>query len=294
MKLPDTSPIKYTESGNLIFNRAYADLLHSMQLDSSDSLWQYPDRHPDGCKVVKKIRERDVIRLKIPEHNGYRYFFIKRHHSGYTGLKRFFPGRFLSEGRKEFFHICLFRKYGLATVTPVAAGECSNGSSFIVTEDFSPFATLENLLAHNTGFRERMKHPDGKKTLLAEIARYARKMHDAGLNHCDFNADHILIHCDETSDKPSVAIYDLQRIRQRKYFCFRWLIKSLAEFTFSLPDEFFNENDRESMLLLYKGKEKPGAGERVQLLWIRTKVERIRKHTEKIMDRHRKNKDLIM
>ncbi|MGE0083571.1 MAG: lipopolysaccharide kinase InaA family protein [Desulfococcaceae bacterium] len=290
--MPNVSAIEYTEGQNLIVNRIYADLLRCMQLDSSDSLWHYADKYPDGC-LVKKIRERDVIRLKLPDIRG--YVFIKRHHAGYTGMKQgmIFPGRIPSEGRKEFFHICQFRKHGLATVTPVAAGECSNGSSFIVTEDFSPFATLENLLAHDTGFRERMKNPDEKKTLLAEIARYARKMHDSGLNHCDFNADHVLIHYDGNSDKPAVAVYDLQRIRKKKYFRFRWLIKSIAELAFSLPDEFFNENDRKSLLLFYNGKEKYGLPEKIQFLWINKKIEIIRKHTEKIMDRHRKEGDLI-
>ncbi len=291
--MPDVSAIEYTEKESLIVNSAYADLLRGMHLDSSDSLWQYSDEHLHRC-VVKKIRERDVIRLKIPDSNGDRCFFIKRHHLGDTGLKQsIFSGRFLSEGRKEFFHICLFRKHGLATVTPVAAGECSNGRSFIITEDFRPFVTLENLPAHDTGFRERMKHPDARKTLLAEIARYARKMHDTGLNHCDFNADHILIHYDGNSDKPAVALYDFQRIRQRKYFRFRWVIKSLAELGFSLPEEFFTENDKKSLLLLYKGKEKPGLWEMLQLMWICGKVERIRKHTQKIMDRHKKHGDFI-
>lgn len=292
--MPDAFPIEYTEGQNLIVNRAYADLLRSMHLDFSDALWEYSDGHTEGC-MVKKIRERDVIRVKIPDSSGYRYFFIKRHHPGYAGLKqwRMFSGRILSEGRNEFFHICQFRNHGLAAVTPVAAGECSGGRAFIVTEDFSPFVSLENLLAHSPEFRERMRNPDQRKTLLAEIARYARKMHDAGLNHCDFNADHILIHYDGNSDRPAVAVYDLQRIRQRKVFRFRWVIKSLAELGFSLPDEFFNENDRKSLFLLYKGKKEPGLWDHMQLLWIRRKMERIRSHTQKIMGRHRKNNDLI-
>ncbi|MEZ4525964.1 MAG: lipopolysaccharide kinase InaA family protein [Desulfobacterales bacterium] len=288
--MPDASVIAYTESENLLVSRAYADLLRGMHLDSSDSLWQYTDRCPDAC-LVKKIRERDVIRLKLPDSSGCRYVFVKRHHTEYAGRKH--PPRFLSEGRKEFFHICRFRKQGLATVAPVAAGECTGGRSFIVTEDFSPFVSLENLLAHNAGFQDRMRNPEAKKTLLAEIARYARKMHDAGLNHCDFNADHVLIHYDGDSDKPAVALYDLQRIRQRKYFRFRWIIKSLAELGFSLPDEFFTQADRNALLLHYKGKEKPGLGEKMQLLWIGRKRERIGKHTRKIMERHRKDGDMI-
>ncbi len=288
--MPDASVTEYTENENLLVNRAYADLLRGMRLDSSEALWQYADSGTDAC-LIKKIRERDVIRLKIPDGNGWRYFFIKRHHTEYAGRKH--SPRFLSEGRKEFFHICRFRKHGLATVDPVAAGECSGGRSFIVTEDFSPFVSLENLLAHNAGFQERMRNPEERKTLLAEIARYARKMHNAGLNHCDFNADHVLIHYDEKSDKPGVAVYDLQRIRQRKHFRFRWVIKSLAELGFSLPDEFFTHADRNALLLHYRGKEKPGLGEKLQLLWIRRKRERIRKHTEKIMERHRKDGDMI-
>jgi len=290
--MPDSSPIEYRESENLIVNLAYAELLRKMQADSSALLWQYPDKAGNGF-LVKKIRQRDVLRMKIPDSSGDRYFFIKRHHLGYAEHKGFFPGRCLSEGRKEFFHICQFRKQGLATVTPVAAGECSGGRSFIVTEDFSPFVTLENLLAHSREFQERMRNPDERKTLTAEIAIYARKMHRAGLNHCDFNADHVLIHYDENSGIPAAALYDLQRIRQRKHFRFRWVIKSLAELGFSLPEEFFSEKDRNSLLLFYKGKEKPGLAEKIQLLWIEKKIKQIQRHTHKIMDRHKKNGDFI-
>jgi len=290
--MPDASFIKYRERENLIVNCAYADLLGNLQTDSSDLLWQYADKGGSGC-LVKKIRQRDVIRVKIPDSSGDRYFFIKRHHGEYAKHKGFFPGKFLSEGRKEFFHICQFRNHGLATVTPIAAGECSNGGSFLVTEDFRPFVTLENLAAHSSQFQARMRNPEQRKTLVAEIAIYARKMHNAGLNHCDFNADHVLVHYDENSDKPGVALYDLQRIRQRKYFRFRWIIKSLAELGFSLPDEFFSEKDREALLLFYKAKERPGLEEKMQLLWIEKKIKRIQRHTEKIMDRHKKHGDFI-
>ncbi len=292
--MPETSFIQYSDWKNLLLNPDYPEFIRIFP--SFASVFHY-----EKGKTVKKIKGRDVLRIPVSGKNPASAFYVKRHFLSFAGLRRlmrlFFPRRFSSEGRKEFYHICAFRKQGLATVDAVAAGERHRWffweESFVITADFHPFESLENLLLHHAGFRKRMEDPEEKKKLLREIMKYARKMHDAGLNHSDFNADHILIRYDQENSAPEIALYDLQRVRQNTYFRFRWIVKSIAELTFSLPHDFLREKERTELLLYYKGKEKTGVRDKIQLFWIRKKMERIQKHTEKIMKRHSQNKDIL-
>ena len=278
-----SAPIDCVETAQLIVNRHYRDILECLGFDSFESVWRY-----SGGKTVKKVPERSVTRIDIEVDGKQRNFYLKRHNSERLGGRRllefFTPKRRLSRGREEFQTICDFRKQNLTTVTAVAAGEQREGfleESFVITEGFDPFVSLENLLKYRAEFRLRMENPTLRKLMLTEVARFARKMHQAGYNHCDFNADHILLHYQDGVDTPRVAIYDLQRVLRRKWSRFRWIIKSLAELGFSLPAEYFDEEDRIHLFLSYKGKRTLSVWDRLQLLWIKKKTDRIRRHTEK-------------
>lgn len=120
-----------------------------------------------------------------------------------------------------------------------------------------------------------------KKNLIEKIATVARKMHESGFNHQDFNTTHILVNY-KNLNEPDIALFDLQRVSRRRFFKFRWPIKCLARLNHSLPNEIFNENDRIYLFQLYKGKKKLNMWDRFQLFWIKRKSARIKRHTEKI------------
>jgi hypothetical protein len=283
------------EEDQMIVNREYQDIFTRMGFDSFKSVWQYPHG-----KIVKKIKDRSVTRIEVNVDGDKKYFYLKKHHAKHLGVRRLlaylFKKQMLSQGRKEFNTICDFRKHNIATVVPVAAGDRFLRffweESFLITESFAPFVSLENMLKHQPEFQKRIENPSTKKRLLIEAARFARKMHRTGFNHCDFNADHILIHYENGTDTPTIAIYDLQRVLRKKYFKFRWIIKSLSELGFSLPSEYFNEEDKIQLFLSYKGKSRLSFWDRLQLLWIRKKTDRIRRHTEKHPYRPPENAEL--
>jgi heptose I phosphotransferase len=120
-----------------------------------------------------------------------------------------------------------------------------------------------------------------KKILLKKISALAKKMHQKGFNHRDFNATHILLDYSTGPYAPGIALFDLQRVEKNKFFHFRWKIKSLARLNYSLPGKIFTDPDRLSILLYYNDRTSPNIIDRLQWFWIQKKTARIKRHTEK-------------
>ncbi len=278
------SPIDSLEKEHLILNRDYEDLLKNLKLLSFEAIWNCRDG-----ETVKKIKERSVIRIRMQTSKGKRYFYLKHHKHQYIGLRRLFAPiffkPFLSEGKKEFQNICDFREKKIATVVPVAAGEKFTRffwvKSFLVTEDFSPFVSLEDLLENQPEFFMGPDSKNRKKILIDEVTLLARRMHKQGLNHRDFNSTHILLHYDRRSDVPKVALFDLQRVDRNRFLSFRWMVKSLARLNYSLPAEIFNAEDRICLFLSYIGEKRLQGWNRLLWFWIERKTKKIKKHTGK-------------
>jgi len=281
-----SSQIKCIKKDHLKFNKDYLKILDDAHFDSFESVWKYRDG-----ETIKKIKARSVIRFEIQTDSGKKYFYLKRHNTEFAGIKRilalFSSKPVLSEGKKEFENICDFRKRGLGTLTPVVAGErfvkFCRVQSFLITEDFSPFISLEYMLRDSPEFFMGENAFDKKRNLINRIGIFAKRMHEKGFNHRDFNATHILLYYKDKSDAPDIALFDLQRVDRNSFFRFRWIIKSLAELNYTLPESLFDEKDRISLLLSYKGKKKLNLWDWLQWLWIKKKTARINRHTEKMM-----------
>ncbi len=285
--IPDTRPVEILTDGDLLFNRDEYPLLQQMGFDSFDAFRSY-----DGGTLIKKIRERSVIRIPIPKKHGGGAYFLKRHRAEPYGHRKCYQGRI------EFENILAFRRKEIATVLPAVMGERITGSignrrveSFIATRDYAPFTPLETLLEKTPEIFAEQKNKD---SLMQAIAALAQKMHWAGFNHKDFNATHILLrYADIASEEPpALALYDLQRVDQKKIFRFRWIIKSLAEVGYTLPEPLFSAQDRNRLLCFYKGKESLSPWDRFQYRWIERKRERIARHTEKIRMRQKKEESI--
>jgi len=197
-----------------------------------------------------------------------------------------FSARGLSPGMAEFQNICDFRKSGLPTVTPVAAGERRSGpfrfESFLVTEDFAPYVSLESLIRERP---ERFAGPEGmpwKRRLLSAIGRLAAAMHAQGFNHRDFNATHILIGPEDETGAVSLALFDFQRVDRRAWLRLKWRVKLLAELFFTLPEPLFDREDRRLLYRAFRGAGRIRPVDRFLLLLVERKIARIARHTRKV------------
>jgi hypothetical protein len=286
-----TLPLDCIESKNLIFNKQYQRLLDKIGWNSFEAIWGLQQG-----ECVKKIKARSVIRVEINHQDIKRTFYLKRHNLDFVGFSklfsRFFFKRSLSPGRLEFENICDFRKNKLPTVVPVVAGEKFVrhfwAKSFLITEDFSPYFSLEAMLRDQPQFFMGLAGDHRKRILLSEISRLARKMHHQGFNHLDFNATHILLHYENGSQPPKLALFDFQRVDKRKFLRLRWKIKSLARLNYSLPAEIFTEKDRVHLFLSYLRKDKLQSFDRLQWIWFKRKTARIKHHTDKILARRKR------
>jgi heptose I phosphotransferase len=278
---------------HMVMNRDYQALLETGGLLDFDGIYNYQEG-----TVLKRIRDRSVLRMEIPDGDKNRIFYLKRHNPVRPGIKEMIDSLLSqggsSPGMAEFTTLCQFRKHGIPTAVPVAAGErqVEGGrfESFLLTESFAPFISLEEII-HN--HPDLLKGDEGrirKERLIKSIASLARTLHDQGFNHCDFNATHVLVSPERDNGGFDLALFDLQRIDRKKWMRLKWFIKTMAQLSFTMPDPLFDDRDRLLMFQTYKGSSGMKLIDRFQLYWIRKKIQKISRHTEKIKIRRGKNR----
>lgn len=294
-----SDPISYhtqSDPSGTVFltNKDYHQLLEKIGFNTFDSIWNY-----NKGDLVKEKGERRVIKVQFPPKDDqvtiestsektHQTYYIKKHRQQISLWHKFVallsPNKTFTEGLTEFSHYCNFRKNGLGTAIPVAAGMKKTSffhvESFLITQDYSPFVDLEYFILNKPSTLQGTPNQQKRKNILKAIALYARKMHDSNLNHKDFNATHILLH-DIESNQPEVALFDLQHVNTNRFSKFRWPIKALAELNFSLPSFIFNEEDKVFLFRNYKNISNLSLMDRLKYYCILKKTERIARHSKK-------------
>lgn len=275
----------------MIVNQEYLSLLEEVGLNNFDHIYGF-----EGGKTVKEIKARSVYRIEVPFGHEIRTLFLKRHKAERPSIRDWIKGAVLSQsvssGMSEFNNICNFRKLGISTAAPVAAGERKVSpfgyESFLITESMAPFVSLESIIQFHPEQFEGIEGTEKKIFILKAIADLTRKMHDGGFNHLDFNADHVMIGPGEEDGNIQLALLDFQRIDRRKWMRFRWIIKTMAELFYTMPPPVFTDEDRLFIFEQYNNRACKGLWDRFVLMWIIRKAKRIGKHTEKIIARKQK------
>ena len=280
------APVALIQANGIWINRPYRDILKANGLTDFDSFWRF-----SGGEIIKQIKTRSVTRFWLDSNGGRRQFYLKRHFREWSAWSlpgtRGFPGRARSQGLIEFGHCALFRRNGLATAHPAAAGERRVAGlwveSFFVTEAFAPFVALEEVIRQRPGLFQGPHGARVKKLWLGRIARTARRMHACGFHHLDFNATHILVYCPQPlAEAPCIGFFDLQRVSRTRLFRWRWMVKALARLIHTLPPRLFSEADQRHLFLSYKDRSRLDFWARLQWCWLRRKIDRIKRHTQKI------------
>ncbi len=282
--IPDTERLPIEHRSHLLVNQTYLPLLKSADLLDFDRLYHH------GGELRKKIRERSVYRLTLGSGDDEIPCYLKRHEAARPALSdlaaHFLFGRRMSPGMAEFENILEFKRAGIPTVIPVVAGERRVSffryESFLLTRDTAPYESLESIIRFHP---ERLENPRFKHRLIRAIGRLARRMHERGFNHRDFNATHVLVGPAETGGGISLSLFDLQRVDRKKWLRLKWRIKTLAELFYTMADPVFDETDRRLLFQAYRGASGLSWWDRFQLFWIDRKTARIWRHTNKIMAR---------
>lgn len=281
-----TDTIRIQILPQMIINGQYMPLLQELGMTDFEKVFSF-----NGGQTIKRIKARTVTRIEITKNMRPKVFYLKRHFSARPTLSEhmgfFFFSRSVSPGVGEFENICEFRQNGIATATPVAAGQRRVGllryESFLITESFEPYVSLEKIIRDTPWILEGKSGKELKSRIIKSIAHLARKMHTAGFNHRDFNATHVLISPKDASSNVSLALFDLQRLDRKKWVRFRWMIKTLAELNYSMPLPQFSDQDLNDLYMIYRGIKKTRIVDHFLLFWISKKTKKIGRHTQKIM-----------
>lgn len=160
----------------------------------------------------------------------------------------------------EWCAIAKLRSLGLATMTAVGFG--SRGWNPATRESFILTEALENTISLEDYCGRWPQHKPTfaiKQSLIGELARISKALHNNGVCHRDYYLCHFLLH-EETSfssgkiDTPQLSLIDLHRALIRRKLSMRWVVKDIAGLYFSAMHIGLNRHDFLRFVRLYSGK----------------------------------------
>lgn len=246
-----------------------------------------------GGSLSKEQGPRSVTRFTLPDGEGEKAFFLKRHHHPSFGeqiRELFRQGSFLSGGRKEWENIRRIRQLGISTVDPVGFGERREWGweveSFLISLELKEACRLTEFIPKHLSPPLNFALLSRKRLLLRKLALLARRMHEAAFFHRDFYLGHLFVKSLE-GDEMELCLMDLQRIFSPRWRIGRWRIKDLASLNFSAPRGWFTTADRLRFYKQYRGISRLEERDRLLIRRIIKKSRRIWAHTRRLWERGR-------
>lgn len=204
-------------------------------------------------KVYRDVPGRKTIRVEL----GGQSCFVKQHFGvGWAELLKNLTSFRLPifTARTELQAIRRLGELGIPTTPALAYGERGRNpvarQSFLITQDLGDIVSLEDFCRD---WPVSPPPPSLKRALIAEVARIARTLHQAGMNHRDFYLCHFCL------DRPALAqgrvvlyLIDLHRVGLRDEILPRDRMKDLAALYFSVMDIGLSRHDYLRFLAAYR------------------------------------------
>lgn len=214
------------DRGKLTINRVFSPLFQQHGWLTFDKVWE----HTANAAIAKKLRtDRVTLSFSLDDEGKERKFYIKRHsRSSWKEyikplLRLTWP---ILGARNEWKAILAFHEAEIPTMVPVALGE-SGSDSFLITESLENCEKLSRLPVTTEPDREAA--PERAK-IRRHVASLAQRMHAQGMHHQDFYLGHLM----QSQSNPEVIyIIDLGRVKHQTPLSQRWIVKDLAQLTFS-------------------------------------------------------------
>lgn len=284
------------DSGKLVINRAFANLLRRQHWTTFAVIWS----RTAEASVAKNLRtDRVTLRFTLDDAGRERAFYIKRH--GRSSLKEYLKPLLslrwpILGARNEWNALMDFHEAGLPTMTPVALGQ-SGVHSFLITEALEDCTKLSELAMPSrttngtpgatdassgtpaSSAKRRIDPPQAnlpdRRRLVSRLAQTTRKMHQAGLHHQDYYLGHLLLPHSVTD---RIYVIDLGRVRKQVPLARRWIIKDLAQLNYSATGA--SRTERIRFLREYLGH-RIGRDDRRLIASITFKTDAIARHSRK-------------
>ncbi len=221
--------------------------------------------------------------------------YLKRHYrlEWWRGLfAALWPGKRWTPAAQEFFHLQSARNAGIPVPEAVAVGEFIGPwgrlQSFLAVEELHDMLPLNEAIPLAAQQLDARTFARWKRTLLIEMARLARRLHDRRLFHKDFYLCHFYISRQDTCVLPCwrerVHIIDFHRLGHHPWTWRLWQSKDLAQLLYSSDDvPGVTARDRLRFWRLYLGEERRTRAARwlrrlVRLRWSRYQRHNARHH----------------
>jgi heptose I phosphotransferase len=228
--------------------------------DDFAAYWKGQDMFDAASALQGDVhREKEGRRTLRFELNGHSFFL--KYHEG-VGWKEIIKNLLqlrlpILGAANEYNAVIALQEAGVDTMTPVAFGEKGGNParrrSFIVTEDISGSASLEDLS------RDWSDVPPSfvvKTALIRHVAEASSAMHRLGINHRDLYICHFLLEAGgiekiEHGESFHCYIIDLHRAQIRDAVPQRWLVKDLGGLYYSTMDIGLSKRDYFRFLKAY-------------------------------------------
>jgi hypothetical protein len=211
----------------------------------------------------KSLPEREVWHFRLAgAATAPRGIYLKRHR------ERTWQGRLRAifglpppptPGRIEAANVGRLSSLGIAVMRLIAYGEKlhSDGlqESFTITEELAEYAELPHYLQRNFAGPPTRQSERRLRRLIRDIAGIVRRFHGAGYNHRDLYCRHFFVK-DRPSGVREIRLIDLQRVQRRRWRRRRWIVKDLAQLSWSAPRAIISCKHKIAFLHEYFGVKK--------------------------------------
>jgi heptose I phosphotransferase len=266
---------EHWDNGRLTVNCDVADLFRRNGLAKFDDFMKV-----QGVVAKDFLAERTTLRFRLADADGNdQNFYIKRHSpsSWKEYVKPLLRFRLPILGaRHEWDAILRFHRAGINTMTPAALGE-SDGYSVLVTRSLEDCGKVSHWLrGHYQNGHAAQPTDTARRSAIGAVARLAHQMHARGLHHQDFYLHHLLRSTHEEQEK--LYVIDLGRACHRPHLARRWIVKDLAQLSYSVPE--CSRTERFRFLKAYFGRRLRPADRRI-VQQIERKVQQIARHSHR-------------
>lgn len=250
----------------LVVNPAYAERLKSASLSTPEAFLGLP------AVIVSGHPDRNVARVTIRAGSEELDGFLKREHCVRVKerlLNALAGFGFVSKSHREAITLERARKTGVPCPNWVAYGECKDGQAFLLIEKLNQTIDLRSWAANS------LDHNNERRTFARALGRKLAQMHNAGFDHPDLYAKHVLVN--ELTG--AFHFLDWQRSSRPRRVGWKQRFRDLAALHATLPKEAFLPRDRLACLFAYIGEARSDCGQPIPRLSLATsRVKRIAAH----------------
>jgi hypothetical protein len=244
----------------IVFSDCQGPIFAESGLESLDDFFMLSGREAAKKHSRRKVIRRRVIEFSLGSCPQEKHFFMKRFEHTYFKDMVFTvrkARRICSQAAYEFKNANYLLRKGVATYRPVCYGERMNcgleKKSFLVTEKL-PGRSLTEFVRQEWGHI----HRDQKEKVIAELAKFVRRIHELNVSLPDLYFWHIFVNESQDQKNRQFAVIDLHRM-VRNVTSREQKIKNLGRLDHSMIDKYFDEAIRQLFLESYAGNDWPGS-----------------------------------